>query len=728
MPSFPPTPDRPPDILVLSRFIYEFNIARRQMSAYPKGHPVIAAAAGKTMEIFASLLENCDEVTLGVAREVLVVGEACLERKNPVFQDLARHLFALGVASLTFSRGLTRGEIITFNELLSHSREEVREAGGLALLLEGLGIRNIAVEEIDYQAFATTEELRIFPPGQNPAAPPAIPLWEGFITALLHARLDPEGAPLSGFEELGAGAVAALLNDEFDPNPANYGASIVAFLRRLAPGQSDDETRSLALEKLADLVGRFNPELRCQFLSSTFGALSDEGSLATEFIQKLSPDRVAETLADINDRRLSVPPAIFGILQKLSRHGGDPGGKVTGGTPSTGEDASESLDLIFREVEADQFVPAGYQVLLDKILTVEQPRKDEGDKLEELKKTLGSHRVETKVSAIILEILNNAPSESQTQSLKRNTLELFDYFLEMGDFASLSLMHTGLRRGVGAEAPLPLHQELLAAFTLPRFLEGTLNAPSLWGKEKFEEIEALIAAVGLPFVEPLLDRLAAADTIPLRRYYMERLQAFGNRTLPAIRARLGDGRWFFVRNLIMMLRTLNDPAVAAEIKPLLNHPHPKVRQEAFATLLHFRAPGADRILLEMLGDNDPAEQLRAVLLAPRTPYPAVFRALLALLNQGILTGSNFELKRGVVQALAETGNPAALPELGRRLRSNSLFHPILHARLKLEIVKSLEYYPAAEAAIILAEVVRSGSGDLARTAAQTLKNLQGRGA
>jgi HEAT repeat protein len=130
----------------------------------------------------------------------------------------------------------------------------------------------------------------------------------------------------------------------------------------------------------------------------------------------------------------------------------------------------------------------------------------------------------------------------------------------------------------------------------------------------------------------------------------------------------------------------------------------------------------------MLNDNDPAEQLRAVLLAPRTPYPAVFRMLLALLNQGVLTGSNYELKKGVVQALAETGNPAALPELGRRLRSNSLFHPILHGRLKLEIIRSLEYYPAADAAPILAEAARSGSGEVARTAAQTLKNLQGRGA
>ena len=728
MPPFSLTPDRDPDIRALSRFIYELNIARRQMSAYPKGHPVIAAAAGKTLEIFASLLESCDEVTLGVARETLVVGEACLERKNPVFQDLARHLFALGVASLTFSRGLTRGEITTFNELLSHSREDVREAGGLTLLLEGLGIRNISVEEIDYQAFAATEELRVFPPGQDPAAPPAIPLWEGFITALLHARLDPEGAPLTGFEELGEGAVAALLNDEFDPNPADYGASIVAFLRRLAPGQSDDETRSLALEKLADLVGRLNPELRCQFLSSTFGALSGEGALATEFFQKFSPDRVAETLADINDRRLPVPPAIFGILQKLSRHGSDPGGKVTGGVPSTDEDASERLDLIFREVEADRFVPAGYQILLDKVLTVEQPISDEESKLEGLKKTLGSHQVETRVSAIILEILSNHPSESQTQSLKRNLLELCDYFLEMGDFVSLSHMHARLRRGAGEVAALPLHQELLAAFTRPHFLEETLNALNLWGKEKFEEIEALITAVGFPFVEPLLERLAAANTIPLRRYYMERLQAFGNRTLPAILARLGDGRWFFVRNLILMLRILNDPAVTAEIKPLLDHPHPKVRQEALATLLHFRAPGAERVLLEMLNDNDPAEQLRAVLLAPRTPYPAVFRMLLALLNQGVLTGSNYELKKGVVQALAETGNPAALPELGRRLRSNSLFHPILHGRLKLEIVKSLEYYPAADAAPILAEAARSGSGEVARTAAQTLKNLQGRGA
>jgi hypothetical protein len=728
LPSRPPTSDRDPDIRALSRFIYELNIARRQMAAYPKGHPVIAAAAGKTMEVFATLLESCEEVTLGIARETLVVGEACLERKNPVFQDLARHLFALGVASLTFSRGLTRGEITTFNELLSHSREEVREAGGMTLLLEGLGIRNISVEEIDYQAFSATEEARIVPSGQDPAAPPTLPLWEGFITALLHARLDPDGAPLAGFEELGTGALAALLNDEFDPNPADYGASIVAFLRRLESGRGDDKTRSQALEKLADLIGRLNPELRSQFLSSTFGALSGGGPIATEFLQKLPPDLLVDTLSDIDARRLTVPPTIFGILQKLSRHGGEPGEKVAGSAPSTGEETADRLDLIFREVEADQFVPADYQSLLDTVLAAGQPVNDDGLKLEGLKATLGSHRVETQVSAVILEILNNDPSESQTQSLKRNFLELCDYFLEMGDFVSLMHMHTRLNHAALEQASTPLQRELLAAFTRPHLLEETLNALNLWGKGKFEEIEELITAVGLPFVEPLLDRLAAATTIPLRRYYMERLQAFGVRTLPAIRARLGDGRWFFVRNLIMILRALNDPAVTAELQPLLDHPHPKVRQEALGTLLHFRSPVAERILLGLLGDKEPAEQLRAVLLASRTPDPAVFRALLALLNQGVLTGGNFELKRSVIQALAETGKPEALPELRRRLKATCLLHPVLHGRLKLEIVRSLEYYPAADAAPILTEMARSGSKELARTAAQTLKNLQGRGA
>ena len=72
------------DTKVMSDFIYSLNIARRQIQSYPSGHPVIAVAANRLIKVLPKLLEFRAEITLGIARDTLLVGGQVLDRKNPI--------------------------------------------------------------------------------------------------------------------------------------------------------------------------------------------------------------------------------------------------------------------------------------------------------------------------------------------------------------------------------------------------------------------------------------------------------------------------------------------------------------------------------------------------------------------------------------------------------------------------------------------------------------------
>ena len=122
-----------------------------------------------------------------------------------------------------------------------------------------------------------------------------------------------------------------------------------------------------------------------------------------------------------------------------------------------------------------------------------------------------------------------------------------------------------------------------------------------WGKEKYEAIRLLIAPDRAPFIEPLLDELASEGSMSLRQFYLAVLGDLGPAVRDAAVARLQDKRWYVVRNLLILLRSLNDPSVLKPIGHLFTHPHPQVQLEVMKTYLHFGDPRATRYLLKELG-------------------------------------------------------------------------------------------------------------------------------
>ena len=161
--------DKKRDLKVLFSLIQTMNVACRNLGAYPKEHPAIVKSFEKVEQSFQELLESHSHVTLGVAKDALMVGSKFLDRKNPVFRSFAQTLFQHGIVSLTLLKDLSLQELMDFAHIIMQKRNDVTTQGGVSALIAKTGIENIRVQLIDYSVFQTRDGLSDGEKGEEPA-------------------------------------------------------------------------------------------------------------------------------------------------------------------------------------------------------------------------------------------------------------------------------------------------------------------------------------------------------------------------------------------------------------------------------------------------------------------------------------------------------------------------------------------------------------------------------
>ena len=196
-------------------------------------------------------------------------------------------------------------------------------------------------------------------------------------------------------------------------------------------------------------------------------------------------------------------------------------------------------------------------------------------------------------------------------------------------------------------------------------------------------------------------------------------------TRAPIVTRLHDNRWYFLRNLLIILIAQNDPSVVPLIRPLLRAEEARLRNEALKALVHFRDPQAERKVLEDLDSQNIELQTAAIQLAERCSAPAIAAKLISLLMTGGFSQAECERKSAIVYTLGEIGQAEVLPELAKMLSYRSLLRSRQLTKLKIDIIRSLAKYPPKVSLPVL-ERIADGYGEIASQAKETLKIISGK--
>lgn len=706
------------NIELLTQGLTEFSILRRNVNIYPRQHPGIAPSARKVIDIFNRIVAESGNLTIGIARDELLFADSSLGRKNPVFQDLAKSLFAHQIAAVTISPDIGSDELLAFIDVINTSPGKIVERGGIVQAVTAAGIRRIQLTEIDYGAFRLTEEETVTAESPVNEERTTSLLWERFVRGVINDVLDQKGSLAVSYSRVAPDMLAEMINRQGETakgRTLSYAQAIVQFFRKAKRDGCGDE-----IDRVSQFINQLNPDLRKEFLVSTLEALKDDRKLAGQLLAELSSDAIFDALVEMNDRGETVSPYLRALMERLSSLGVSK--DVISAARENGYNRTELADklkTILHDDQAELYLPVDYEAIIRSIISTEQLSAAEMEEREMLLASMDGHPLELQVNAVILNLLEQPSGEDRPEVLIRHIADMLAYYLDIGDYAALCSIHDRLAGNIDNPA---LRQELLDLFATPDFINEVLNSIAIWGKAIYVDIKALIRRVGTPFINPTLDRLAEEESMSKRRFYMERLHEFGVAAIESTIARLRDDRWYVVRNMLILLRTLEATQAVNQVRRLLSHPNPRVHQEALRTLIYFQDPEADRQLLLDLKSDKNDVQLAALQLAESSKSQQVLARLLELLK----TSGDFELRIAALHPLAVIGNPAVLPVLGQLLRTSSILHPIMMRNFKMEIVRSLERYPALPARQLLAIIPEIGDKELTSLADGITRKLQAR--
>jgi HEAT repeat protein len=660
------------------------------------------------------LLGDGRALTLGVARQGLLLKNALLEPANPRFAEFASLLASFGITSISFVGEPQLDELKLLCLVIGRPRSEVWEAGGIKHVLAAAGVGTIRVQAIDPSVFSLTKRLR--PERDDDAGD----VWLLFVRKLLagYFSLPPERAlellkaPPSELARQFDAVLAEIPEEARLFTLRALGDFFVKLGQQYESGVIFDDL----LDKIGSFIAGLSSKQRTDFLVNLCRSSSATTDLKEQLLNRVPEEAMLEVMRAVADHSDAIPEMLLKLLQRLSsRSTSHPDLDAA----LTGERAAEKVRVLLRKDEVDKFVPPLYREALIAIVDTDSLPATAIEALDELRTTLDEESVEAAIADTVCEIISAVPNAEQGEGFRRHLAGLTSYYLANGDFPRLEAFVRSILKDEDAAAAS-------AAVINPGFVQEVLDAAALLGREKFPEIRTLIVTVGEPFVVPLMERLFAEENRSLRRFWFDSLGGLGTAVRSAALKRLNDERWFVLRNLLIILRGFNDPDVQRQVRRLASHPHPKVRIEALKSLLHYHDPGVDRLLLQELRVSDPARRLAAIQIAEMSRNPEVVRGLLAVLDGGGIADYGLELKSAAVQALAAIGDVQALPKLKETLASGNLLHPGKHNQLKVEIVRALPRFFTAEVKQILEELARTGGKLIAPVATEALRGLQGR--
>ena len=166
-----------------------------------------------------------------------------------------------------------------------------------------------------------------------------------------------------------------------------------------------------------------------------------------------------------------------------------------------------------------------------------------------------------------------------------------------------------------------LAREALSVLSNKRSLSGLIKAMSSADKGKRDKIAAMLFAAGPKAADSIIDQLAVEEDRSVRRLQCEILTRMGEKIAPVLKRRALDKEapWFLVRNMVMILGDVKSAALNENIDWLINHEHPRVREEGLAYAVKITGVETEPMLVRALKDPDARVRARALRILNRFP-------------------------------------------------------------------------------------------------------------
>ncbi len=584
----------------LADFLIEFSIGLHKNAIYPPGHPLLENTTAELSRRLGVLLRERQALSLGVARDQLIIEGVATDQGNPVLRDLAARLHRHHLGAVKFTAGVTDDELTDMLTKVAVDAGRMPRPLGLEgpevlaqwphVRLFPMTFAQLQLIEEDPNAVASDDEIKSSVQGSRSAA-----LWIGLARAALinesTVRIDPENAD-SVDPKVVAHAIEETKRD------TAYDQVVVGYLLQIAEELKSKSGRDAAAlqKRVSSLVGTLSPETLQRLLHMS-GDVRQRKKFVLDASQGMSVDAVVELVKAAADTSgQTVSHSMLRMLSKLALH-------ADTGTANVRQQADGALrDQVGRLLE-------GWQL--------DDPNPD-------------SYRLALEKMATSAPLFSNAESSFPIEP---------ERLLAMG--LEIEMLGDQVWRSADAMASRP---DLAPLFNLVD------NAPSLWIRDTLwrhvatparlrmqlaldpppvAALQRMVVRMGGAAAEPLLDALDALDQARDDRAterLLDLLARAGAGAGPVILDRLPGMRWALVRPLIALLGKYPEWKSGYAPAPFLTHPDAAVRREALRQMLR-AAETRDVAIVRALADAS-EENVRLGLGAAMTGCPRDAAALL----------------------------------------------------------------------------------------------------
>jgi len=655
----------------LSDFLIELSIALHKHAMYPGGHPTLAPSSNGVARRLETLLAERGTLSLGVAREQLVIEGVATDPKHPVLKDLAERLHRHHLGALAFARGVVGEEI---DEALKLMAEDASRGG------EPIGLRPLG-------KIATWPHIRLYPltfdrlqlidapegAGKDPAdrgpaaSAKSAQLWVGLAQAALASekaepkpaeKPEPEKpvepyvpspeqtAPLSDDEidaaldvvepaaplqaEPAEPAVVAQAIEEHERGTA-YDQVIVGYMLQIAEELKEaGGSGAVALRKrMSKLISALDERTLGRLLEMG-GDRSQRRQFILNAAQGMAVDAVVELVRAASSTGAPISRSMLRMLTKLGHH-------TERGSAAAREIAETNLrDQVAELVRGWALTdpnPDGYTAALERMASAAPALLAPGE------------------AQFVPEPVRLLEMACETGGTGDTVLRAVDQLVLEGRLVEAL--------GVVDRAPRlsPATEAIGARAATPESVRVLLATPPV----DLALLDRLLAHAGDAAAEPMLDTLAEAGSRQLRRALIDRLIRMGPPLGPHLVARLGDERWFVLRNLLNLAAELPTAPAGLNAAQFAQHADTRVRREALRVL--FKDPAVrTRAICTALTDEDARGKRLALAAAADGGCPEAAVPLVVALATG---DEESELRVAAIRTLAAEGGRLALDALLR---------------------------------------------------------------
>ncbi|HMA41651.1 MAG TPA: hypothetical protein VKP10_16360 [Gemmatimonadales bacterium] len=572
-----PAPERAALSRELSEFLIELSIALHKHAMYPLGHPSLGPAVGRVVRRGEALLQDRPSLSLGVARNQLVIEGVATDPKHPVLAELAGRLHRHHLGAVTLSRGIEPGEVTDLLRTLAVEADRTGQPLGMGDPAKLSAWKHVRLHPMTYERLELLDRAPAVGPDtaadarsgdeatSRDARVRGAQLWIGLARAALAGQIGADEAPPT------RPAVIAKAIDEHAGGEA-YDQVIVGYLLQIAQelkaagGQEALELR----RRTSRLLSEMRPDTLRRLIQMG-GDTAQRRQFVLDASHGMAVDAVLEVVKAAADAsQHAVSSSLMRMLSKLAAH-------AEQGTTQARSLADHALRDQVRSLltgwELEDPNPAGYGAALQ--------------------------RMSQAGPALVapMERMHAAEPERLVQmSLEVNAVgpHIYRACAELVNSGRLSLLLDLLEQAPGTAAA-ELWNRAVSPDTVRWLLQ---HEPA-----DFATVDRLLPRLAAQAAEPLLDALAASEVRATRRAILERLVRLGPALGQSITARLSDERWYVKRNLLTLLDLLPELPPGFSALQWLGDSDPRVRLEALK--LGLKSPAErDRVIMRGLADTE----------------------------------------------------------------------------------------------------------------------------